>query len=213
VAVVVASLVALTLTPVLALMLLARGAPGRAGSPLIARLPLLYERSLGAMLRSPRSLLVVAGVCAVAALAAVPLLADAPKEALVALARAAVLERYGAATEVAERGDPLRRLLLVLDGELELVRDDGAGVGPSVRFARGDFLGELALLSDERLPGVLRAVTPVRLLALTRTDFLAAADTHPELQRAVLRQLARRRAALSSATSVSGGAGMRVLSP
>jgi CRP-like cAMP-binding protein len=42
------------------------------------------------------------------------------------------------------------------------------------------------------------------LLSLARRDFLAIAVEHPELQRAVLRQLSRRTAALASAVSVSG---------
>jgi CRP-like cAMP-binding protein len=104
----------------------------------------------------------------------------------------ATREQYGPGTELAG----LERLLVVLEGELE-----PAG-GPVLRA--GDFAGELALLHHDEPPPPLRALTPVRLLALARPDFLAVAAERPELQRAVLRQLARRTAALASAVSASG---------
>jgi CRP-like cAMP-binding protein len=44
----------------------------------------------------------------------------------------------------------------------------------------------------------------VKLLSLERADFLDVAQRRPELQRAVLAQLAGRRAALASAASASG---------
>jgi CRP-like cAMP-binding protein len=106
------------------------------------------------------------------------------------------------------------RLLVVLEGELELVgEDDGDGVVPTRRFEPGDFLGELALVREQLFPATLRAATPVRLLTLSRPDFLAVAKGQPELQHAVLHQLTRRRSALASAVSVSGTHDLRVLSP
>ena len=146
-------------------------------------------------------------------LASVPLLADAPAEALEALARVAVHERYGAGTEVAAPDQPIGRLLVVLDGELELADAGHEGSAPVRRFGPGDFVGELALLSEQRFPATLRAATPSRLLALARSDFLGVAAQNPELQRAVLMHLTRRRAALRSAASASGVDDIRVLSP
>jgi ABC-type multidrug transport system fused ATPase/permease subunit len=140
---------------------------------------------------------------AVSALRAVPLLAEAPDGALEELARVATHERYGAGTEVGARDHPMGRLVVVLDGELELVREDGEGTVDGARLGPGDFLGELALLREQRFPATLRAATPVRLLAVTRPDFLAVAEGRPELQRAVLKQLTRRRAVLASAASAS----------
>jgi ATP-binding cassette subfamily B protein len=148
------------------------------------------------------------------ALAQVPLLADVPAEALRELTRVATQERYGAGTEVGAPGTPMGRMLVVLEGELELIgEDDGDGVTQSRRFEPGDFLGELALVREQLFPATLRAATPVRLLTLSRPDFLAVAQGQPDLQRAVLRQLTRRRSALASAVSASGAHDLRVLSP
>jgi ABC-type multidrug transport system fused ATPase/permease subunit len=155
-----------------------------------------------------------AGAPPAEALAQVPLLADVPPEALRELTRVATQERYGPGTEVGAPGTPMGRLLVVLEGELELVgEDDGDGVVPTRRFEPGDFLGELALVREQLFPATLRAATPVRLLTLSRPDFLAVAKGQPELQHAVLHQLTRRRSALASAVSVSGTHDLRVLSP
>jgi ABC-type multidrug transport system fused ATPase/permease subunit len=144
------------------------------------------------------------GVGASSALAAVPLLAHVPPPILDELARVATREHYGAGAEVAGSDAPAGRLLVVLEGELEFVRDAPGGGPPAARFGPGDFIGELSLVREQRLPAPLRALTRVRLLSLERADFLDVAQSRPELQRAVLAQLARRRAALASAASASG---------
>ena len=106
--------------------------------------------------------------------------------------------------EVAGSDGPAGRLLVVLEGELEFVRDAPGGGPLAAHFGPGDFIGELSLVREQRLPAPLRALTRVRLLSLERSDFLDVAQSRPELQRAVLAQLARRRAALASAASASG---------
>jgi len=144
------------------------------------------------------------GVGAASALAAVPLLAHVPPPILDELARIATREHYGPGQEVAGSDGPAGRLLVVLEGELEFVRDAPGGGPLAAHFGPGDFIGELSLVREQRLPAPLRALTRVRLLSLERSDFLDVAQSRPELQRAVLAQLARRRAALASAASVSG---------
>jgi CRP-like cAMP-binding protein len=146
---------------------------------------------------------VVSEIDAADALAAVPLLSHAPPAALEALARVVSRERYGAGTEVSSSDEAEARLLVVLEGELELALN-GHGAQRSERLGPGDFVGELALVRDEHAPATLRTVTPVRLLSLARPDFLKVASRTPELQRAVLAQLGRRRAALASAVQASG---------
>jgi len=138
------------------------------------------------------------------ALAAVPLLAHVPPPVLQELANAATRERYAAGAEVSGDDDAPGRLLVVLEGELEFVREGPGSAASPERFGPGDFVGELSLVREQPLPARLRALTPVRLLAVERADFLALARDRPELQRAVLGQLARRRAAFDSAASVSG---------
>jgi len=144
------------------------------------------------------------GVGAASALAAVPLLAHVPPPILDELARIATREHYGPGQEVAGSDGPAGRLLVVLEGELEFVRDAPGGGPLAGHFGPGDFIGELSLVREQRLPAPLRALSRVRLLSLERSDFLDVAQSRPELQRAVLAQLARRRAALASAASVSG---------
>jgi CRP-like cAMP-binding protein len=140
----------------------------------------------------------------VRALAAVPLLADVPDDALAALGRLVSRELYEPGTEVGVPEGERRGLLVVLEGELELLGDGREPPVPAIRLGPGDFVGEMSLLREDDAVPTLRAATPVQVLTLGRADFLSVAGRHPELQHAVLRQLSRRTAALASAVSVSG---------
>ena len=99
------------------------------------------------------------GVGAASALAAVPLLAHVPPPILDELARIATREHYGPGAEVAGSDGPAGRLLVVLEGELEFVRDAPGGGPLAAHFGPGDFIGELSLVREQRLPAPLRALT------------------------------------------------------
>jgi len=131
----------------------------------------------------------------------IPLFAQCAKKDLREIARVSREVDVEAGQVVIREGEPGHEFFVVVDGRLDVSRrrkGTFASVGP------GDFVGELSLVREQPLPARLRALTPVRLLAVERADFLALARNRPELQRAVLGQLARRRAAFDSAASVSG---------
>ena len=73
-AAVAAMVVALTLTPALSLMLFSRGKPGGTESPVLRRLSPRYDGALSRFVRRPRTVLIAAGACVLAALVAVPLM-------------------------------------------------------------------------------------------------------------------------------------------
>jgi CzcA family heavy metal efflux pump len=66
--------VALTLTPALSLLLFSRGSPWRRESPILRWSSPHYDGALSRFVRAPRAAFIVAGVCVVAGLAALPLL-------------------------------------------------------------------------------------------------------------------------------------------
>ena len=74
VAIAVAMVVALVLTPALSLLVFSRGRPGRGESPILTRLARRYEGALGRAARSPKAILIGAGAGLVVALAMLPLL-------------------------------------------------------------------------------------------------------------------------------------------
>jgi CzcA family heavy metal efflux pump len=75
-AVAAALVVAMTVTPALSLVLLARGTGGRAESPLLRRGAPRYGAALSGFARRPRTPLIAVGICALAGIAALPLLSS-----------------------------------------------------------------------------------------------------------------------------------------
>jgi CzcA family heavy metal efflux pump len=73
-AVVVATVIAVTLTPALLFLLFAKGRPGPVENTVASRVGGSYQRTLSGMLRRPGPALIGAGVCALAALIVLPLL-------------------------------------------------------------------------------------------------------------------------------------------
>jgi CzcA family heavy metal efflux pump len=75
-AVAAAMVVAMTVTPALSLLLLARGTGSRAGSPLLGRAAPRYGAALTGFMRRPRTPLIAVGICALVGVAALPLLSS-----------------------------------------------------------------------------------------------------------------------------------------
>lgn len=80
----------------------------------------------------------------------------------------------GAGDVVARQGAPADKFVIVLEGELEVVRQEPddeperiATLGP------GDFFGEVAILTDSPRTATLRATAPSALLTMERDDYRA----------------------------------------
>lgn len=83
-----------------------------------------------------------------------------------------------AGRRVIQAGDVGDRFFIVESGDLEVT-----GVETRTTLAAGDYFGEIALLRDVPRTANVTALTDVRLLALQRSDFLAAVTKHPEASR------------------------------
>ena len=77
---------------------------------------------------------------------------------------------------------------LIMEGEAEVTRQ-----GESLAtLGSGDFFGEVALIDDIPRIATVTATTPLRAFVLTRGRFLHVLDDLPDVERKVLRALARR---------------------
>jgi CRP-like cAMP-binding protein len=130
-------------------------------------------------------------------LARVPLFEDLSEVDLDHVARLAVRVREPAGEILIKEAEPGNEFLIVLEGQVEVVRDDRAvtTLGP------GDFLGEVALL-DERAKrtATVTATTPVTIGFVSRRDFSRLLSELPELARQI-RETAARRVADDAQTS------------
>lgn len=90
--------------------------------------------------------------------------------------------------ELARQGDRGREFFIILDGEAE-VRKDGRRVNT---LGKGEFFGEIALVTKMPRTASVTTSTPVRALVITDRDFSALIKRSPEVSVCVLEALGER---------------------
>ena len=93
-------------------------------------------------------------------------------------------------TREGERGD---EFFVILEGEAD-VRSASSVLQP---LGSGDFLGEIALVTDVPRTATVTAVTPIRALVITGRAFRQLMRDSPQIQGKVLEAVANRLAATS----------------
>ncbi len=117
-----------------------------------------------------------------------PLFAELSKDELENLAKGTEDLEVDAGKVLCREGEPAMEFFVIIDGEVEVTRD-----GRPIRTLRnGDFFGEIALLEDLPRTATVTARTPLRFFVLTRQSFWGMVDRSPEVERKLLRTLARR---------------------
>lgn len=121
-----------------------------------------------------------------------PLFHDLSRKELEALAKVTEDMEIAAGTVLTRQGDTGREFFVVLDGEVEITRDDR----PVEQRGGGDFFGELALVADVPRTATLTAKTPLRAFVLTGQSFRHLLETSPDIELKVLRSMVKRLVAL-----------------
>jgi CRP/FNR family cyclic AMP-dependent transcriptional regulator len=111
-------------------------------------------------------------------LARTPVFAGLPRRLLARIAVQLFEKAYGPGEAVFSEGDPGKGLFVVLDGEVEVMRETAHGPQRIVTFGPGTAFGELALIDDLPRSATALATGPTRLLILYRSHFedLVAGD-------------------------------------
>jgi CRP-like cAMP-binding protein len=130
----------------------------------------------------------------VQALKGVPLFEGFSRKELVQLERVCEDLEVEQGTVLCKEGEVGREFFVLVDGKVRVIRK-GRRV---VTLTGGDFLGEIALLTELPRTATVTAETTVRLFVLTSREFHAVLDQNPKVERKVLRALARRLAETSS---------------
>src|SRR5690349_11745664 len=103
-------------------------------------------------------------------------------------------ERAVAAGEVLyEAGDETYDFLVVLEGEVDVVRPSSDGETEVVSHGAGHFLGELNMLTGQRVLLTARMKTDGRVLAVEPARFRQMMAAKPDISRVVFRAFVNRR--------------------
>ena len=116
------------------------------------------------------------------------LFSDLDEDALARIAADATEYGCPADTVLIEASVPASGVFIVIEGTVAAETHDGRQheLGP------GDSFGELSILAGTPRTGRVRAVTPLRALALDRNEFETILNDEPAVTRALLKVLARR---------------------
>jgi CRP/FNR family transcriptional regulator, cyclic AMP receptor protein len=124
----------------------------------------------------------------VEALKRAPLFAGLSRKELVQLARVSEDLEVPPGKVLCKEGQTGREFFVIVDGEVEVTRN---GKHVATRTG-GEFFGEIALLEDTPRTATVTAKTALRFFVLTRKDFRHLVNENPNVERKVLRALARR---------------------
>ncbi len=80
---------------------------------------------------------------------------------------------YAVGETIVREGEPGEEFFLISEGEVDVVRADHE----VARLARGDFFGEVALISGEPRNATILATEPLDAFVLGKTDFQSAVET------------------------------------
>ena len=130
----------------------------------------------------------------VKALKSVPLFEDLSRKELIQLERICEDLEVEPGRILCKEGQTGQEFFVIVDGKVQVTRKGRR----LATLSSGDFLGEVALVTELPRTATVTAETPVRLFVLTRREFDAVLDQNPKVERKVLRALARRLAETSS---------------
>jgi CRP/FNR family transcriptional regulator, cyclic AMP receptor protein len=129
----------------------------------------------------------------VQALKGVPLFEGLSHKELVQLERVCEDLDVESGKVLCKEGQIGHEFFVIVDGKVQVTRK-GRRVAT---LSSGDFVGEIALVTEMPRTATVTAETPVRLFVLTRREFHAVLDNNQKVERKVLRALARRLAETS----------------
>lgn len=124
----------------------------------------------------------------VSALARAPLFEGLSKKELAELAKSTDDLEVAAGKVLCKEGELGHEFFVIVEGQAE-VKKGGREVGT---MGPGDFFGEIALVERSDRTATVTATTPLRFFVLTSQSFWSLLDHNPQVERKVLRALAKR---------------------
>jgi CRP-like cAMP-binding protein len=98
---------------------------------------------------------------------------------------------------LAREGDFGHEFFVIIDGTAEVLR----GGEPIAELGPGEFFGEMALIEDDRRNATVRALSPMKLLVMTRNSFRTVDRSMPQLHATVIEAINQRRSSAQPTTA------------
>ena len=105
---------------------------------------------------------------------------------------------FPAGKVLCREGETGSEFYVIMEGEAEVTRNGQA----VATHSPGSFFGEVALVEDVPRTATVTTTTPIRCFMLTRGRFLHVLNDFPDVERKVMRALAKRLAAASDDPSL-----------
>ncbi len=131
------------------------------------------------------------GLAAQRALAATPLFAGLPSEALESLVENLTIVPLEQGKALFHEGDPGDALYVIVEGEVS-VQAEGPPRVEMARLGPGSFIGEVALMTDQPRSATVTAIEASELLRIDRHTLARVLADHGDVLRAVLRFVCER---------------------
>ncbi|MDH5307914.1 MAG: cyclic nucleotide-binding domain-containing protein, partial [Myxococcales bacterium] len=114
-------------------------------------------------------------------------------EDLTSVASLLIERRFPKHKTIVEEGLPGDYMYIICEGRVSVSKLSDDGREKILEFLEaGDFFGEMSLLDNAPRSASVRALVETRVMALSRTDFLAVLRRSPDLAMAVIQELTRR---------------------
>jgi CRP-like cAMP-binding protein len=144
----------------------------------------------------------MAGSDALEALRSIPLFSHVADADLEQIASHLIERRYPRNTTIVEEGLPGDYMYIIREGRVKVTKLSEDGREKILAFFEpGHFVGDMALLDRAPRSASVKALTPVRVLALSRADFTGLIRKSPDLAIAVIRELSGRLRAVNDQAS------------
>jgi uncharacterized protein YhbP (UPF0306 family) len=96
---------------------------------------------------------------------------DLPEQEVETLATQLRTVEVSAGDVVVRQGAPADKFFIIIDGEVEVIREDEGEARKLATLKRGQFFGEIAILRNTPRMATVKALTPTTLFAMERHDF------------------------------------------
>jgi len=114
-------------------------------------------------------------------------------EDLASVASLLIERRFPKHKTIVEEGLPGDYMYIIREGRVSVSKLSDDGREKILEFLEaGDFFGEMSLFDNSPRSASVRALVEVRVLALSRSDFLTVLRRSPDLAMAVIQELTRR---------------------